>query len=185
MGLSDEQIRSIRKINIVACGSAYHAGVTGKYVLEGLARIPVEVDLASEFRYRDPILEADTLVIVISQSGETADSLAALREAKGRGAKVLGIVNVVGSSIAREADNVLYTWAGPEISVATTKAYSWPCLRTSSSAACRGSLHWRTSATVKFPSSFRTWMWTSASVSYTHLAAGVVVQIALVVFFRP
>ncbi len=124
LGLSDEQIRSIRKINIVACGSAYHAGVTGKYVLEGLARIPVEVDLASEFRYRDPILEADTLVIVISQSGETADSLAALREAKGRGAKVLGIVNVVGSSIAREADNVLYTWAGPEISVATTKAYS-------------------------------------------------------------
>ena len=124
LGLTEEEMRSIQKISIVACGSAYHAGVTGKYVLEGLARIPVEVDLASEFRYRNPILQPGTLVIVISQSGETADSLAALREAKSRGAKVLAIVNVVGSSIAREADNVLYTWAGPEISVATTKAYS-------------------------------------------------------------
>ena len=98
--------------------------MTGKYVFEGMARIPVEVDLASEFRYRDPILEEGTLVIVISQSGETADSLAALRESQEKGAKVLGIVNVVGSSIAREADNVMYTWAGPEIAVATTKAYS-------------------------------------------------------------
>ncbi len=109
---------------IIACGSAYHAGITGKYVLEGLARIPVEVDLASEFRYRNPIYEPDSLAIIISQSGETADSLAALREAKNHGVRVLGIVNVVGSSIAREADNVMYTWAGPEISVATTKAYS-------------------------------------------------------------
>lgn len=124
LGMSDDDIRAIRKIMIVACGSAYHAGVTGKYVLEGMARIPVEVDLASEFRYRNPILEEGTLVIVISQSGETADSLAALRESQARGAKVLGIVNVVGSSIAREADNVMYTWAGPEIAVATTKAYS-------------------------------------------------------------
>ena len=97
---------------------------TAKYVFEGMARIPVEVDVASEFRYRNPILEKDTLVIVISQSGETADSLAALRESKSRGAKVLGIVNVIGSSIAREADCVMYTWAGPEIAVATTKAYS-------------------------------------------------------------
>lgn len=124
LGMSDEEIREIRKIYIVACGSAYHAGVTGKYVLEGMARIPVEVDLASEFRYRNPILDEKTLVIIISQSGETADSLAALREAKERKSRVLGIVNVVGSSIAREADNVFYTWAGPEISVATTKAYS-------------------------------------------------------------
>ncbi len=124
LGMSDEEICAVKKIMIVACGSAYHAGMTGKYVLEGMARIPVEVDLASEFRYRDPILEEGTLVIVISQSGETADSLAALRESRARGAKVLGIVNVVGSSIAREADNVMYTWAGPEIAVATTKAYS-------------------------------------------------------------
>lgn len=124
LGMTDEEIRGIRKICIVACGSAYHAGVTGKYVLEGMARIPVEVDLASEFRYRNPIYEEGTLAVIISQSGETADSLAALREAKEHGVKVLGIVNVVGSSIAREADNVLYTWAGPEISVATTKAYS-------------------------------------------------------------
>ena len=124
LNMTDEQIKEIKKIHIVACGSAYHAGVTGKYVLEGLARIPVEVDLASEFRYRNPILEEGGMVIVISQSGETADTLAALREAKARGFQVLGIVNVVGSSIAREADNVLYTWAGPEISVATTKAYS-------------------------------------------------------------
>lgn len=124
LNMTDKEIKAVGKIHIVACGSAYHAGMTGKYVLEGLARIPVEVDLASEFRYRDPILEKDALVIVISQSGETADTLAALREAKAKGVKVLGIVNVVGSSIAREADNVMYTWAGPEIAVATTKAYS-------------------------------------------------------------
>lgn len=124
LGMNDDEIKGIRKIVIVACGSAYHTGMTSKYVFEGMARIPVEVDLASEFRYRDPILTEGTLVIVISQSGETADSLAALREAKEKGCKVLGIVNVVGSSIAREADNVMYTWAGPEIAVATTKAYS-------------------------------------------------------------
>ncbi len=124
LGMSDEDMRQIRKIHIVACGSAYHTGVTGKYIIEGLARIPVEVDVASEFRYRNPVLEEGGMVIVISQSGETADTLAALREAKERGFKVLGIVNVVGSSIAREADNVMYTWAGPEIAVATTKAYS-------------------------------------------------------------
>lgn len=124
LGLTDAEIRQLRKISIVACGSAYHTGVTGKYVLEDLARIPVEVDLASEYRYRNPIYEADSLVIIVSQSGETADSLAALRDAKAHGSKVLSIVNVVGSSIAREADAVLYTWAGPEISVATTKAYS-------------------------------------------------------------
>ncbi|MDE7188432.1 MAG: glutamine--fructose-6-phosphate transaminase (isomerizing) [Lachnospiraceae bacterium] len=124
LNMTDEELGAIRKIHIVACGSAYHAGMTGKYVIEGLARIPVEVDLASEFRYRNPILEEGSMVIVISQSGETADTLAALREAKARGFKVLGIVNVVGSSIAREADNVMYTWAGPEIAVATTKAYS-------------------------------------------------------------
>ena len=124
LGMTPEEIRAIRKIHIVACGSAYHTGVTAKYVFEGMARIPVEVDLASEFRYRDPILEEGALVIIISQSGETADSLAALREAKARGAKTLGIVNVVGSSIAREAHKVMYTWAGPEIAVATTKAYS-------------------------------------------------------------
>ncbi|MBQ4536158.1 MAG: glutamine--fructose-6-phosphate transaminase (isomerizing) [Lachnospiraceae bacterium] len=124
LNMTDEEIKNIRKIHIVACGSAYHAGVTAKYVLEGMARIPVEVDVASEFRYRDPILEENSMVIVISQSGETADTLAALRESKARGFKVLGIVNVVGSSIAREADSVMYTWAGPEIAVATTKAYS-------------------------------------------------------------
>lgn len=124
LGMSEEEIRGIRKIHIVACGSAYHVGVTGKYVFEGMARIPVEVDLASEFRYRNPILSGDELVIIISQSGETADSLAALREARDKGVKTLGIVNVVGSSIAREADKVMYTWAGPEIAVATTKAYS-------------------------------------------------------------
>ena len=124
LNMSDEEIKAIRKIFIVACGSAYHTGVTAKYVIEGLARIPVEVDVASEFRYRNPILEEGTMVIVISQSGETADTLAALRESQKLGHKVLGIVNVVGSSIAREADNVMYTWAGPEIAVATTKAYS-------------------------------------------------------------
>lgn len=124
LSMSDEEILNIKKIMIVACGSAYHAGVTGKYVLEGMARIPVEVDLASEYRYRNPLIGEGTLIIIISQSGETADSLAALRDSRERGAKVLGVVNVVGSSIAREADNVMYTWAGPEIAVATTKAYS-------------------------------------------------------------
>jgi len=124
LGMSDEEIRAIERIHIVACGSAYHTGVTAKYIMEGLARIPVEVDLASEFRYRDPILNQNDLVVIISQSGETADSLAALREAKAQGVKTLGIINVVGSSIAREADRVMYTWAGPEIAVATTKAYT-------------------------------------------------------------
>ena len=124
LNMTDDELKAVKKIHIVACGSAYHAGVTGKYVLEDLARIPVEVDVASEFRYRNPLLEEGSMVIVISQSGETADTLAALRESKARGFKVLGIVNVVGSSIAREADSCLYTWAGPEIAVATTKAYS-------------------------------------------------------------
>ncbi|CUX33851.1 glutamine--fructose-6-phosphate transaminase (isomerizing) [Clostridium sp. C105KSO13] len=124
LNMTEEEIKNICKIMIIACGSASHTGMTSKYIFEGMARIPVEVDLASEFRYRNPIIEDGTLVIIISQSGETADSLAALREAKAKGARVLGIVNVVGSSIAREADNVMYTWAGPEIAVATTKAYS-------------------------------------------------------------
>lgn len=122
--LSDEEIKKISQIYIVACGSAYHVGVVAQYVMEDLAKIPVRVELASEFRYRKPLLDPDGLVIVISQSGETADSLAALRLAKDKGLRTLGIVNVVGSSIAREADNVFYILAGPEISVATTKAYS-------------------------------------------------------------
>ena len=122
--LTDEEIKKISQIYIVACGSAYHVGVVAQYVIEDLAKIPVRVELASEFRYRKPLLDPDGLVIVISQSGETADSLAALRLAKDKGLKTLGIVNVVGSSIAREADNVFYTLAGPEIAVATTKAYS-------------------------------------------------------------
>ena len=122
--LSDEEIKKISQIYIVACGSAYHVGVVAQYVMEDLAKIPVRVELASEFRYRKPLLDPDGLVIVISQSGETADSLAALRLAKDKGLRTLGIVNVVGSSIAREADNVFYTLAGPEISVATTKDYS-------------------------------------------------------------
>ena len=124
LNMTDEEIKNLKRIYIIGCGSAYHVGVTSKYVLEKITRIPVEVDLASEFRYRDPILEKDSMVIIISQSGETADSLAALRKAQELGVKVLGVVNVVGSTIAREADNVLYTWAGPEIAVATTKAYS-------------------------------------------------------------
>lgn len=123
VNLSDDEIRNISQIYIVACGSAYHAGVVAQYVMEDLAQIPVRVELASEFRYRKPLLDPNGLVIVISQSGETADSLAALRLAKERGLKTLGIINVVGSSIAREADNVFYTLAGPEIAVATTKAY--------------------------------------------------------------
>ena len=124
VGLSEEDIKGIDQIYIVACGSAYHTGVVTQYVMEDLARVPVRVELASEFRYRNPILNKDDLVIVVSQSGETADTLAGLRLAKEQGVKTMGIVNVVGSSIAREADNVFYTMAGPEISVATTKAYS-------------------------------------------------------------
>ena len=123
-GLTEDYIRNIRKVYIVACGSSYHVGMVGKYNLERLTRKPVEVALASEFRYMDPIVDENTLVVAISQSGETLDTMAALREAKRLGAKVLSIVNVVGSSIARESDVVLYTWAGPEIAVATTKAYS-------------------------------------------------------------
>lgn len=122
--LSDDYIKDLNRIYIVACGSAYHVGMVAKYVFEDFVRIPVAVDLASEFRYRNPLIDEHTLVIVISQSGETADTLAALREAKKLGAKILSIVNVVGSSIARESDHVMYTWAGPEIAVATTKAYS-------------------------------------------------------------
>ena len=122
--LTAEQLRRFTKICIVACGTAYHVGVVAKYAFEELLRIPVEVDVASEFRYRSPIIDAHTLMIIISQSGETADTLAALREAKRAGCRVLSIVNVVGSTIANESDDVLYTWAGPEISVASTKAYS-------------------------------------------------------------
>ena len=124
VGLTEEDIRNISQIYIVACGSAYHVGMAAQYVIEDMARIPVRVELASEFRYRNPILDPHALAIVISQSGETADSLAALRLCKDHGIRTLAIVNVVGSSIAREADNVFYTLAGPEISVATTKAYS-------------------------------------------------------------
>lgn len=124
VGLTEEEIREISQIQIVACGSAYHVGAVAQYVMEALAEIPVRIDVASEFRYRKPLLAPGSLVVVISQSGETADSLAALREAKQCGVKTLAVVNVVGSSIAREADNVFYTMAGPEIAVATTKAYS-------------------------------------------------------------
>ena len=122
--LSDEELKNLHKIYITACGSAYYAGQAGKYVIEALARVPVETDIASELRYRDPIIDEHTLMIVISQSGETADTIAALREAKARGAKTLAICNVVGSTIARLADTVIYTWAGPEIAVATTKGYT-------------------------------------------------------------
>ena len=124
MTMTDREIRELGRVCIVACGSSYHVGMVGKYVLERLLRRPVEVSLASEFRYSDPIVGKGDLVIVISQSGETLDSMAALREARKRGARILSIVNVVGSSIARESHDVLYTWAGPEIAVATTKAYS-------------------------------------------------------------
>ncbi|MEC0210981.1 glutamine--fructose-6-phosphate transaminase (isomerizing) [Paenibacillus ehimensis] len=124
VGMTPEQIRAIRQVHIVACGTAYHAGLVGKSVIEKLARIPVETDVASEYRYRAPIITPETLVIVVSQSGETADTLAALREAKRCGARVLAITNVVGSSVAREADDVIVTWAGPEIAVASTKAYT-------------------------------------------------------------
>ena len=123
-GLTEEVLRSISEIRIVACGSAWHAGMAGKYVIEDLAEIPVYAEIASEFRYKKMLIDKDALVIIISQSGETADTLAALRAAKAKGIRTLGIVNVVGSTIAREADNVLYTLAGPEIAVATTKAYS-------------------------------------------------------------
>ena len=124
VGITDELLKGLHRIYIVACGSAYHVGVAARYVIEDLTDVPVEVDLASEYRYRNPKLERDSLVVIISQSGETADSLAALRLTKERGIKTLGIINVVGSSIAREADYVMYTLAGPEIAVATTKAYS-------------------------------------------------------------
>ena len=123
-GLTEEEIRGFSQILIVACGSAYHVGVVAQYVIEDLAKIPVRIELGSEFRYRNAILDKNALAVIISQSGETADSLAALRAAKERGLKTLAIVNVVGSSIAREADHVMYTYAGPEIAVATTKAYS-------------------------------------------------------------
>ncbi len=119
-----DDVAAIKKIMITACGTAYHAGLVGKYYIEQLARIPVEVDIASEFRYRNPLVDSSTLVIVISQSGETSDSLAALKEAKRLGARTLAVTNVVGSSISREADQVIYTWAGPEIAVASTKAYT-------------------------------------------------------------
>ncbi len=122
--ITKEDLEKIDKIFIVACGTAYHAGVVGKYVIENLARIPVEVEVASEFRYRNPLVNERTLTIVISQSGETADTIAALKEAKKKGSRVIAITNVVGSSVSREADDVLYTWAGPEIAVASTKAYT-------------------------------------------------------------
>ena len=122
--LTDEEVRALSRITIVACGSAYHTGAVGKYVIERIARLPVEIDIASEFRYRDPVLDEHTLVVLISQSGETADTLAALRLANERGAKTLCIVNVVSSSIANEGGSVIYTHAGPEIAVATTKAYA-------------------------------------------------------------
>ena len=123
-GLTDEELRDIDKIVITACGSAYHAGCIGRYVIEELCRIPVQVELASELRYRNPIIDSHTLLIVVSQSGETADTIAALKECAARGAKTLAIVNVVGSTISKLAQGVLYTWAGPEIAVATTKGYT-------------------------------------------------------------
>jgi glucosamine--fructose-6-phosphate aminotransferase (isomerizing) len=124
LGLVPERVRALRKIVMVACGTAYHAGLVGKYVFEKLLRIPVEVDVASEFRYREPLLSPDTLVVVISQSGETADTLAALRLAREKCCPVIAVTNVVGSSVSREADHIVYTWAGPEIAVASTKAYT-------------------------------------------------------------
>ncbi|MHB1128261.1 MAG: glutamine--fructose-6-phosphate transaminase (isomerizing) [Bacillota bacterium] len=123
VNLTPEEIKNFKKIFIVACGTAYHAGMVGKHIIEKLSRIDVEVDIASEFRYRQPLVDPDTLTVLISQSGETADTLAALREARKRGSKILAITNVVGSSISREAENLIYTWAGPEIAVASTKAY--------------------------------------------------------------
>ncbi len=122
--ITEDMLLACEKINIVACGTAYHAGMVGKYLIEKLVRIPVEIDVASEFRYRDPIINANQITIIISQSGETLDTLMAMREAKKKGSKIVSVVNVVGSSIARESDDVLYTWAGPEIAVASTKAYN-------------------------------------------------------------
>jgi len=124
ISLTKEDLEKFSKVYIVACGTAYHAGLVGKFIIERLAKIPVEVDVASEFRYRDPFVDEKTLFIAISQSGETLDTLAALREAKRKGARILSVVNVVGSSVARESDDVFYTWAGPEIAVASTKAYT-------------------------------------------------------------
>ena len=124
LNLAEDQIWQLRKVVMVACGTAYHAGLVGKYVFEKLLRLPVEVEVASEFRYREPLLSEDTLVVVISQSGETADTLAAMRLAKEKGSPVVAITNVVGSTVSREADRVIYTWAGPEIAVASTKAYT-------------------------------------------------------------
>lgn len=124
ISMTKEDIENFDKVYIVACGTAYHAGLVGKLVIEKMARVPVEVDIASEFRYRDPFVDEKTLLIAISQSGETLDTLAALREAKRKGARILSVVNVVGSSVARESDDVFYTWAGPEIAVASTKAYT-------------------------------------------------------------
>ncbi|MBQ6402134.1 MAG: glutamine--fructose-6-phosphate transaminase (isomerizing) [Firmicutes bacterium] len=124
IAMTKEDIEGFNKVYIVACGTAYHAGLVGKSLIEKLAKIPVEVDVASEFRYRDPFVDENTLFIAISQSGETLDTLAALREAKAKGARILSVVNVVGSSVARESDDVFYTWAGPEIAVASTKAYT-------------------------------------------------------------
>ena len=124
ISMTKEDIEGFNKVYIVACGTAYHAGLVGKLVIEKMAKLPVEVDVASEFRYRDPFVDEHTLFIAISQSGETLDTLAALREAKRKGARVLSVVNVVGSSVARESDDVFYTWAGPEIAVASTKAYT-------------------------------------------------------------
>jgi glucosamine--fructose-6-phosphate aminotransferase (isomerizing) len=124
ISLTKEDLSSFNKICIVACGTAYHAGLVGKYAIEKMARIPVEVDVASEFRYRDPFVDDKTLFIAISQSGETLDTLMSLREARSKGARILSVVNVVGSSVARESDDVFYTWAGPEIAVASTKAYT-------------------------------------------------------------
>lgn len=124
ISLTKEDLEKFTKVYIVACGTAYHAGLVGKFIIEKLAKIPVEVDVASEFRYRDPFVDDKTLFIAISQSGETLDTLAALREAKNKGARILSVVNVVGSSVARESDDVFYTWAGPEIAVASTKAYT-------------------------------------------------------------
>lgn len=122
--LTPEMVRDIEKVYLIACGTAYHAGLVGKHLIEKLVGIPAEADVASEFRYRDPLVTDKTLVVVVSQSGETADTLAALRESKARGARVVAVTNVVGSSVAREADDVIYTWAGPEIAVASTKAYT-------------------------------------------------------------
>jgi len=138
LGLTDELIQSLSGVTIIGCGSAYHVGATAQYVIEDLAKLPVRVEFASEYRYRHPIIDPNNLVVVISQSGETADTLAAMREAKEQGLKTLAIVNVIGSVIAREADFVLYTYAGPEISVATTKAYSTQLIGTYMLAICLG-----------------------------------------------